>query len=68
MKFTMICLMLLTLTSCAWLWPGDTCEGEDCDIPQLLDDKPLDKNWVCYGDENQQWQCEGHAKDQQSGQ
>lgn len=62
MKFTIVLFLVISLSSCSWLWSEEQCDGEDCDVPTLIEEKPEDKTWTCFGDENQQWQCEGQRK------
>lgn len=51
-------LLTFALTSCSWFSREEGCkDDEPCDNPPLLQKKP-EKQWYCWGDEKNEWQCE----------
>lgn len=53
---TLVTIVLIAVMSgCSIFNRG--CRGDDCDVPRLLDSKPVQQYWYCYGDNQQKWTC-----------
>ncbi|MEX0941745.1 MAG: hypothetical protein WD002_04300 [Pseudomonadales bacterium] len=56
----LIIMLLITLMSgCSLFNRG--CRGNECNEPQLLDTKPIEQYWYCYGNNEQKWTCKNEA-------